>query len=512
MIDCVETMSLITGIFSDSSERNSVDTLCRLCMKNNDNYYDIFSSNLASKMTVKDALNDLVGLQVAVEDGLPANMCPLCLKKLKEFSDFKRICLESDEELRKCSSRNYFRQRGNEEGAADVKLESCDDTTDCIQDATQGTSRVECSVQTTEVYIPVTSCQSPRANMLLHVKEEDEDPLREGDYPIGHTTAPGGISSNVLDPLATHELKNRVMAVQTGRKRTQSQILHMNTGKGQRKKQGRDEENNEISRLRIQEGEERIAELKKEREEYKAQFLQLSSNLAEIVKVNLEMHKMLAENHGSVSRGSAQTNGSCVVLPTGNISNVISISGAALQGKEVPMEVLSLPFNDDDEFDLAEPRVEIIENAERIHGCVANNASKEPEVGSLSDDKTEIYMGHNVWLSTERWNGVRSNTDDSKFVKDLAFAIYGQKLENMSVTGRKCPWKDIPPKEAMNPSKLAVIKDFYLRKVQKDNNMFSLLCKRKDGNLMVDEKKVNRNICQWIGEKSANLAKRKKAV
>ncbi|XP_046404865.1 zinc finger protein 551-like isoform X2 [Ischnura elegans] len=205
MIDCVETMSLITGIFSDSSERNSVDTLCRLCMKNNDNYYDIFSSNLASKMTVKDALNDLVGLQVAVEDGLPANMCPLCLKKLKEFSDFKRICLESDEELRKCSSRNYFR-RGNEEGAADVKLESCDDTTDCIQDATQGTSRVECSVQTTEVYIPVTSCQSPRANMLLHVKEEDEDPLREGDYPIGHTTAPGGISSNVLDPLATHEL------------------------------------------------------------------------------------------------------------------------------------------------------------------------------------------------------------------------------------------------------------------------------------------------------------------
>lgn len=70
-------------------------------------------------------------------------------------------------------------------------------------------------------------------------------------------------------------------------------------------------------------------------------------------------------------------------------------------------------------------------------------------------------MGHNVWLSLEQWNGVRSNTDDSKFVKDLAFAIYGQNLERKSVTGRKCPRKD-EPKEAMTPSKLAVIKGTYL--------------------------------------------------
>ena len=52
-------------ILSDSSERNSESTLCRLCMKNNDSYYNIFTSNVACEMTVKDGLHDLVGLQVS---------------------------------------------------------------------------------------------------------------------------------------------------------------------------------------------------------------------------------------------------------------------------------------------------------------------------------------------------------------------------------------------------------------------------------------------------------------
>ncbi|XP_046407374.1 uncharacterized protein LOC124172018 [Ischnura elegans] len=101
---------------SVTAGRNSEGTPCRLCMKKNDNYYyNIFTSNLASTMTVEDAIHELVGLRVAVDDGLPSALCPLCMEKLIEFSDFKRICLESDAELRKFSSRNYSRHMFTED-------------------------------------------------------------------------------------------------------------------------------------------------------------------------------------------------------------------------------------------------------------------------------------------------------------------------------------------------------------------------------------------------------------
>ncbi|XP_046407843.1 uncharacterized protein LOC124172444 isoform X3 [Ischnura elegans] len=57
-------MSITAGIDWDSSDSNSEGNMCRLCMKKNHNFYSIFSSNIAYKITVKDALHDLVGLQV----------------------------------------------------------------------------------------------------------------------------------------------------------------------------------------------------------------------------------------------------------------------------------------------------------------------------------------------------------------------------------------------------------------------------------------------------------------
>lgn len=118
-------------------------------------------------------------------------------------------------------------------------------------------------------------------------------------------------TSTLVSLLSTLQ-KSRKMAVQAARKRTQSEILHVNIDKekGQRKNQGRDEENKEMSRLRrrLQDAEETIAKLKEEKEEYKAQFLRLSSNLAEIVNVNIEMHKILAAKHASVN-DSKRTNG-----------------------------------------------------------------------------------------------------------------------------------------------------------------------------------------------------------
>ncbi|XP_046408133.1 endothelial zinc finger protein induced by tumor necrosis factor alpha-like isoform X2 [Ischnura elegans] len=196
-------MSLTTGIFADSSEMNSEVTLCRLCMKSNRNYYNIFASNIACQITVEDALHDLIGLRVALGDGLPVCICAVCFEKLLEFNDFKKICYESDAELRKISSRNYFKSIQGD-GASVVKVEYPDETKDCIQDVTDGTSQLECSVQPTEIYIPVPNCQSSGDNVLFHVKEEKEDPLSEGDYQ--HTPTPSEIASDVFDPLATHGL------------------------------------------------------------------------------------------------------------------------------------------------------------------------------------------------------------------------------------------------------------------------------------------------------------------
>ncbi|XP_046408702.1 zinc finger protein 182-like isoform X1 [Ischnura elegans] len=198
-------MNRTAGIFSTSSERNSEDTLCRLCMKNNGYFYNIFTSNVACRMTVKNAINGLLGLEVAVGDGLPTTLCPLCLKKLTEFSVFKMACLQSDAKLRKLSGRNCFRSIQWDE-TADENLGTPADTKDFIQDEIDGTSHLTCSAQRTEIYIPVEDSQQLGSNMLETVKEENEDPLSEGKYPVMNTPDPAGMSSNALDPLATDDL------------------------------------------------------------------------------------------------------------------------------------------------------------------------------------------------------------------------------------------------------------------------------------------------------------------
>ncbi|XP_046407937.1 uncharacterized protein LOC124172535 [Ischnura elegans] len=198
-------MNRTAGIFTASSERDSEGTMCRLCMKNNDYFYNIYTSNVACRITVKDAINGLLGLEVAVGDGLPTTLCPLCLKKLTEFSVFKMTCLQSDAKLRKLSAVNCFRGIQREE-AADDKLGTPAETNGCIRDEIQGTSHLTFSPQRTEIYIPVEDSQQLGSNMLVTVKNENEDPLSEGNYPEMNTLDPAGISSNTLDPLATGNL------------------------------------------------------------------------------------------------------------------------------------------------------------------------------------------------------------------------------------------------------------------------------------------------------------------
>ncbi|XP_046407718.1 zinc finger protein 33B-like isoform X1 [Ischnura elegans] len=195
-------MALVNECPEDSSKSDSESTLCRLCMKNHDYYVNIFTSNVKCKVAVKDVLLDLVGLKVAVGDGLPATVCPLCLKKLMEFSDFKKNCYKSDAELRKLSSCIDLTSV-KEEGSADDELGFSPETSDSIQNVSLGTSQNARTVNTTEIYIPVPDCQLPNANMLFNVKEEEEDQLEEENYHVLDTEDAAGISSNASDPLAT---------------------------------------------------------------------------------------------------------------------------------------------------------------------------------------------------------------------------------------------------------------------------------------------------------------------
>ncbi|XP_046408771.1 uncharacterized protein LOC124173296 [Ischnura elegans] len=202
-------MSATTGNYSECLYRNSEGTPCRLCMKKNDYYYNIFTSIVARQITVEDALYDLVDLKVAVGDGLPATLCPLCLKKIIKFYDFRNMCHESDAELRKFSSRNNFRSF-EERGAGDDNSGPSVETKGCIQDVIEKNSQPAYSARTTEIYLPVPDLVLPRDNELFQVKDEDEGNLSEGIYPMLYTSDPAGISTDVSDPLATDELSNAV--------------------------------------------------------------------------------------------------------------------------------------------------------------------------------------------------------------------------------------------------------------------------------------------------------------
>ncbi|XP_046407603.1 zinc finger protein 565-like [Ischnura elegans] len=198
-------MSLTVGFFTDSTERNSESDFCRLCRKNHYYYCNLFTSNVEYEISVKHALHDLVGLQVNEGDGLPTTICSPCVNKLKDFSIFKKICLESDAELRKISPRDNC---GNikAEGAAEDEPGSSPETKDCIQDVSEDTSPIPYTVQVTEIYIPVPECEPPLDNMLFNMKGENKDQLGDGNDPVIYTPDPAENSDNTPDPLATDDL------------------------------------------------------------------------------------------------------------------------------------------------------------------------------------------------------------------------------------------------------------------------------------------------------------------
>ncbi|XP_046407664.1 zinc finger protein 180-like isoform X1 [Ischnura elegans] len=88
-------------------------------------------------------------------------------------------------------------------GAGDDELGSSAESKDCVQDVIRGNS-----VQTTEMCNPVPDYRVPRTNILFNVKEEIEDHLGKGNNPVSYTRDQAEISSGVLDPLGTDDLRD----------------------------------------------------------------------------------------------------------------------------------------------------------------------------------------------------------------------------------------------------------------------------------------------------------------
>ncbi|XP_046408614.1 uncharacterized protein LOC124173144 [Ischnura elegans] len=88
-----------------------------------------------------------------------------------------------------------------EEEAANDSAGSSAGTKECIRDAIEETSQFACSVQMTEIYIPVQDCQLPRANIVFNEKEGNEELLNEENYPAFISPNAVGTSSDAVDPL-----------------------------------------------------------------------------------------------------------------------------------------------------------------------------------------------------------------------------------------------------------------------------------------------------------------------
>ncbi|XP_046407625.1 uncharacterized protein LOC124172248 [Ischnura elegans] len=88
-----------------------------------------------------------------------------------------------------------------EEEAANDNAGSSAGTKECIRETIEETSQFPCSVQMTEIYIPVQDCQLPRANIVFNEKGEKEELLNEESYPVFNSPNAVGISSDAVDPL-----------------------------------------------------------------------------------------------------------------------------------------------------------------------------------------------------------------------------------------------------------------------------------------------------------------------
>ncbi|XP_046404797.1 uncharacterized protein LOC124170148 isoform X2 [Ischnura elegans] len=73
--------------------------ICRLCMKSHAYYLNVFVSSEQFKMPIGKVIEDLLMLEVAEGDSLPATVCCPCVTKLMDFREFKEMCVYSAREL-----------------------------------------------------------------------------------------------------------------------------------------------------------------------------------------------------------------------------------------------------------------------------------------------------------------------------------------------------------------------------------------------------------------------------
>ncbi|XP_077498522.1 BEN domain-containing protein 5-like [Amblyomma americanum] len=100
-----------------------------------------------------------------------------------------------------------------------------------------------------------------------------------------------------------------------------------------------------------------------------------------------------------------------------------------------------------------------------IETAAVSNAA--PHLPS-QDDMVDI--GRGIQISNSAWVRIQQLPKDSMFVKELLLAIWGvAALRNRSLQGRHCPkYPDRPRKTALSPVKLAVMRECYRERLQKN--------------------------------------------
>ncbi|XP_046404925.1 uncharacterized protein LOC124170246 [Ischnura elegans] len=126
---------------------------------------------------------------------------------------------------------NYSRSIGGE-GAVHDNLRSSAETKSCVRDVIVSTSEKACSVQPNEIFIPVPDIQLPTANMLCHVQVENKESQREENNQMLHGTAPDGIESDAIDPLATGNLYHVKVENKESQREENNEMLHRTTPDG----------------------------------------------------------------------------------------------------------------------------------------------------------------------------------------------------------------------------------------------------------------------------------------
>ncbi|XP_046397452.1 uncharacterized protein LOC124164255 [Ischnura elegans] len=208
-----------------------------------------------------------------------------------------------------------------------------------------------------------------------------------------------------------------------------------------------------------------LEQLKKENKSLKDRNLQLSERNsyleklnAKLLEKNLKFQDIILESAGnSVNADPQVTSYGC--------NEVAEVKlGTTAENVIQPETALEPPREKNATDDL----VATIGLTKGVPFCsISDNMPDKPAF--LEVRGSVIHIGHNQWIAQAAWTSLAKESKDSKFVRNLAYALYGDSLKEYNATGRQCnKFKEQGQKKCMSPEKISAIKDLFVTKLKKE--------------------------------------------